>query len=467
MKIYEGQKPYVFISYAHKDFSRVKPAISVLADHGFRVWYDSGIRAGSEWPAYIEKRLNDCQVLLVFLSKAAVDSVNCRNEINYALKLRKEILVVYLEKTDLHSGLGLQLSTTQSMFLANHTSKESFHNELCAAQILQECKETASVTEVKRASHTPPPKPPQVEAKSKGEPWYRRWLVPSSYHSKRTEGKSAKYYYRRAIHGDAWAQYNYGVCCEKGTGVPRDLVESVVWYRKSAAQGFAKAQYELACYYEKGQGGLAVDLAEATKLYLLAAAQGLASAQYKMGVFYHRGIYVAVDFKEAVKWYHKAAEQGHAEAQYALGYCYQKGIGVAHPNMEEAIAWYQKSAEKGYAEAQCVLGKYYEEVTRSFDKAVTMYRSAAENGYAEAQYRLGLCYRRGVGVAQDFKQALLWFTKAASQKFAVAIYEIGRCYELGDGVEINIDQALKYYRTAADYGCFAAKNAVKRLWYRK
>jgi TPR repeat protein len=39
-----------------------------------------------------------------------------------------------------------------------------------------------------------------------------------------------------------------------GKGVPKDYVEAVRWYRKSAEQGDAKAQYSLCDMYHEGQG---------------------------------------------------------------------------------------------------------------------------------------------------------------------------------------------------------------------
>ena len=57
---YEGNEPYVFVSYSHKDSDRVQPLIQELKERGFRIWYDAEIEAGSEWPEYIARRLLNC-----------------------------------------------------------------------------------------------------------------------------------------------------------------------------------------------------------------------------------------------------------------------------------------------------------------------------------------------------------------------------------------------------------------------
>ena len=44
---YQGDEPYVFVSYAHDDAPVVYPEISRLRDQGFNIWYDEGIEPGS------------------------------------------------------------------------------------------------------------------------------------------------------------------------------------------------------------------------------------------------------------------------------------------------------------------------------------------------------------------------------------------------------------------------------------
>ncbi len=137
--VYEGNEKYIFVSYAHKDAETVLPIVEALNNDGYRVWYDSGIEAGTEWPEYIEEHLLNAHVVLVFMSPAAIDSRNCRNEINFALELKKEILVVYLEETALLKGMRLQLNSTQSLFRMHHDSEETFVQELLCARILKDC----------------------------------------------------------------------------------------------------------------------------------------------------------------------------------------------------------------------------------------------------------------------------------------------------------------------------------------
>ncbi len=163
MAIYEGEKNYIFVSYAHKDAEIVLPIVDALIAGGFRVWYDQGIEAGTEWPAYIEEHLLGCERMLAFLSPNSVESINCRNEINLAATENKEMLVVYLEETKLKHGLGLQLGAKQSLFRYRHEEDKTFLEELLKAKLLQCCREgseedtKADISSIKIPKRTPKP----------------------------------------------------------------------------------------------------------------------------------------------------------------------------------------------------------------------------------------------------------------------------------------------------------------------
>ena len=138
---YEGKQPYIFVSYAHKDAARVLPVIESLVKSGFRVWYDAGIEAGTEWPEYIAAHLADAVCVLAFLSPASINSLNCRQEITFALSRDRAMLTVFLEDVKLPLGLEMQLGLTQAMFYYHHGSVESFARELVKAEVIADCRE--------------------------------------------------------------------------------------------------------------------------------------------------------------------------------------------------------------------------------------------------------------------------------------------------------------------------------------
>src|SRR5216684_2312106 len=94
-----------------------------------------------------------------------------------------------------------------------------------------------------------------------------------------------------AAAGDAQAQFSLANLYYQGLGVPQDYAQAVLWYGKSANQGFAPEQNRLGNMYE-----------------------------HKFGV--------PRDYKRALAYYRSAAKQGYALAQYNLGGMFEDGIGV-------------------------------------------------------------------------------------------------------------------------------------------
>ena len=144
MAVYEGNEKYIFVSYAHKDTPTVLPIIEALQNAGFRVWYDGGIEAGTEWPEYIADHLSVCGVALIFISENAIASKNCIREINFAISEGREMLAVYLSDVKLTSGMRMQLGTIQAMYYNRFLDSDSFVSALCGARILQKCRDGAS-----------------------------------------------------------------------------------------------------------------------------------------------------------------------------------------------------------------------------------------------------------------------------------------------------------------------------------
>lgn len=124
-----------------------------------------------------------------------------------------------------------------------------------------------------------------------------------------------------------------------------------------AKQGNPKAQLRLALMYG-GLQGVPKDTIEAMKWFRKSAEQDAFNQNY-LGILYRDGIDVPQDYNEAVRWFRKSAEQGYADAQHNLGVMYDNGKGVSQDDIE-AAKWYRLSAEQGNAGAQNNLGVKYD-----------------------------------------------------------------------------------------------------------
>lgn len=149
---YIGEKPYIFVSYAHKDSEVVMRAIALLQQSGFRVWYDEGIDPGSEWPDTIEKYLERSSYFIGFISANSLASQNCTCELYTAYNEHKRILVVYLEDVQLEGGLKMQLSSRQAIHWYKYESENAFFKKLLTAPGLNDCRESENNVKTINAS---------------------------------------------------------------------------------------------------------------------------------------------------------------------------------------------------------------------------------------------------------------------------------------------------------------------------
>lgn len=158
---YEGNKPYIFISYAHKDTEKVLPAIDALERAGYPVWYDAGIAVGSEWPDYIARHLLNASLVIAFISASSIASQNCRQEVVYALDKHKNMITVRLDDAQLPPGMEMQLNLCQGLLAYRHATEEGYIAELVNAPFIAEALGMTPSAETMK--QTPPPPPPMPE----------------------------------------------------------------------------------------------------------------------------------------------------------------------------------------------------------------------------------------------------------------------------------------------------------------
>ncbi len=139
---YSGDKPYIFISYAHKDREErtdVDAIILYLQSRGFRVWYDEGIDPGTEWDENIASHVEKCGYFIALISKKYLASTNCKDELNYARDLDKKRLMIYLEECELPRGIAMRINRLQSIFMYKYSRFEDFSKKLSTADGIDVC----------------------------------------------------------------------------------------------------------------------------------------------------------------------------------------------------------------------------------------------------------------------------------------------------------------------------------------
>lgn len=147
MPLYEGDAPFIFISYAHKDRELVLPYIRRLEELHYRVWYDKDIRTGTpQWAPVIQQHLKRCKVVVVFLTNGYLASENCGNELEYARNHIGSGYIHLLRMQELDEALldatGFSLNFARAHILpADRMSQAEVISEISRGFGMAECRE--------------------------------------------------------------------------------------------------------------------------------------------------------------------------------------------------------------------------------------------------------------------------------------------------------------------------------------
>lgn len=115
LRAYQGDEPYIFVGYSHRDSKEVLAEIERFQSMGYNIWYDEGFTPGGEWLDEIAEALLNSSAFIAFTSKNSVESSDVINEISLASDKAIPILNILLEETELSSRLKLILSSETSL----------------------------------------------------------------------------------------------------------------------------------------------------------------------------------------------------------------------------------------------------------------------------------------------------------------------------------------------------------------
>ena len=239
-----------------------------------------------------------------------------------------------------------------------------------------------------------------------------------------------------ALRGHARAEFELARYYEYGLGVQVDLIEAIKKYEKFAKRGDVEAQLRLGLCYLRDDCPLQ-NSNIALEWLLKAASQGSVEALYQLGMIYRNGNGIPQDDQEAVKWFKMAEKKKHVGAILELGDCYFYGEGVREDRVlarwQYITAFVRADKDSKLRNIAAVkVGEchlYGAGGERDEHSAFFKFREAAQNGFARAQYLLGVCYLKGVCVVQNNAKAREWFEKAAQQNDRHAIMALQRMDE--------------------------------------
>jgi TPR repeat protein len=173
---------------------------------------------------------------------------------------------------------------------------------------------------------------------------------------------------------------------------------------ESTAPTAAQTEYIRGNDYLYGRNGVSQDYQQAILWYQKAANQGNAKAQVQLAWFYESGLGVEKDNAQARLWYQRAADQGNLFAQTALTRL-QASADTSTPT----------AGSGGPLVGECDRSDNSVDTTIPVCAAALAAKRAAEQGDAEAQTQLAWLYESGLGVGKDYARARLWYQRAADQ----------------------------------------------------
>ena len=114
-KVYQGNDPFVFVSYSHKDQEKVFEIINDLMLCACNLWYDNGIHSGSDWNLEIAEHLLNAECILFMVTSNSIQSEYVKDELNFARAKNKKIYPIFLENISLPISLELLLGRSQAI----------------------------------------------------------------------------------------------------------------------------------------------------------------------------------------------------------------------------------------------------------------------------------------------------------------------------------------------------------------
>ncbi len=120
---YSEDKPYIFVSYSHKNNDIVLSIIQRMQQDGYRVWFDDNIPAASRYSKVIAEHVEKCSYFIAFISSDYISSDWCRKEMDLAIDEKKKHLIVQLDEIAFPTEWRMELNRSQKITSCDHTDE--------------------------------------------------------------------------------------------------------------------------------------------------------------------------------------------------------------------------------------------------------------------------------------------------------------------------------------------------------
>ena len=445
----------VFISYSHKDREACEQIDAMLEKQpDFRVWYDKGLVPGEVYRKRIAEVIRESGYFIVLISGSSVVSDWVIDETEYAKKLRKRILPIWLEDADIPDDLDMVLQRYHSLFWHLRSSDAQFEESLLSMFGVSDEKPVGQALVGFGNEYSA-----AVNAKMKDLLIEERQ---GRYSDIYTPGNAV-------ILGQAYL--TGGPCA-----VDRDRARH--YFRAAEYYGSTDGEfYLLRMQLEDEVRELWDDPDEAftrpiIKKIRALADDGCVPAMLYMGNLHWYGRFgVSADRARSAAYYEECARLGNARAQYVMSSNYYYGEGVAR-DYELAKMYANLALEQKYIYAWRRWGKFFRDgraVEQDYARARECYEKGAQTGDYNCYNKIGDMIYHGWGCEADPAEALRYFEKGEQapvfgQRYSLQRSKtaLGRAYEYGVGVEKDLAAAAQKYLEGYEAGSLECRDAYLR-----
>ena len=246
------------------------------------------------------------------------------------------------------------------------------------------------------------------------------------------------------------AIYQYGMCLKKGIGVLKNINESVKYFQLASQLGNQDATYEYAKYLFKHSTS-PDEKENSINLLKKSAQQGFRKAQARLDKI------VSVENQNNSN---NATQPSIKPKEYIIDKYNSIKEDFLQGISQQLVEYENDFISMGNATIIKEFAELYEEGKRvklDIDRALRYYQMAANLGDSDAQLKYGLYLQKGNHCKLDLNESFILFKKSAEQENINGIYQYGLSLYNGKGTNANIPLGLQYLKKAADKGLIIAK----------
>ncbi|MBR0351687.1 MAG: toll/interleukin-1 receptor domain-containing protein [Oscillospiraceae bacterium] len=445
----------IFISYSHQDADACARIDDAFAKQGnFDVWYDKGLVPGEVYRRKIAGVIREADCFIILLSNSSVTSEWVLDEVEYAKKLRKKIIPIWIENVDIPDDLDMILQRYHSLFWHLRSSDSQFERSLMMLfeQEEEQPHGQALVGFGNQFSEMVNRKMKELLDKEK-QLAYDECYTPEN----------------AVILGEA---YLYGGPCSVDLEKARHYFRVAEYFGNRDGE-FYVLQMEMAKQIKEtwDDPDEAVSGPIIEKIRQLADEGSIPAKLYMANLFWYGCYGCPKDYRKSAALYEECAKAGNARAQFVMSSNYYYGDGVEQ-DYELAKMYANLALEQRYLYAWRRWGKFYRDglaVKQDFAKARECYENGAKMGDFNCYNKVGDMLYHGWGCPVDLEESVKYFREgekapAFGQSYCLqrAKMALGRAYENGEGVEKDLSAAAEKYLEGYQVGSIECRDAYLR-----